>query len=83
MAEAEPAESLTAEQQALDHRLREWRKVESERLGLPQFFVLGSSALRSIVLERPRNLGELEKIAGLGREKIDKYGAGILDVCLG
>jgi ATP-dependent DNA helicase RecQ len=83
MAEAEPAESLTAEQQALDHRLREWRKVESERLGLPQFFVLGSSALRSIVLERPRNLGELEKIAGLGREKIDKYGAGILEVCAG
>ena len=80
-AEAEPAELLTVEQQALDHRLREWRKAESERLGLPQFFVLGSSALRSIVLERPRNLVELEKIAGVGREKIDKYGAGILSAC--
>ena len=65
-AEAEPAESLTAEQQALDHRLRDWRKAESEKLGLPQFFVLGSSALRSIVLERPRTLGQLEKIEGLG-----------------
>jgi len=80
-AESDPVESLTADQQALDHRLREWRKQESEKLGLPQFFVLGSSALRSIVLEHPRNLNQLEKIAGIGREKIEKYGAGILEVC--
>lgn len=79
---AESAEaSLTGEQLALDQRLREWRKTESEKLGLPQFFVLGSSALRSIVLEHPRTLKQLERIAGIGAEKIDKYGAGILSVC--
>ena len=55
--------------------------TESERLGLPQFFVLGSSALRSIVLEHPRTLTELGRIDGLGAEKIEKYGAGILGVC--
>lgn len=74
-------EELSGEQRLLDQRLREWRKAESEKLGLPQFFVLGSSALRSIVLERPRTLRELERIEGLGMEKIDKYGAGILSVC--
>ena len=74
-------EELSGEQRLLDQRLREWRKTESEKLGLPQFFVLGSSALRSIVLERPRTLRELERIEGLGMEKIDKYGAGILSVC--
>jgi ATP-dependent DNA helicase RecQ len=74
-------DALTGEQQLLDQRLREWRKSESEKLGLPQFFVLGSSALRSIVLEHPRTLKELERIAGIGAEKIDKYGAGILSVC--
>jgi len=73
--------SLTREQQLLDQRLRDWRKAESEKLGLPQFFVLGSSALRSIVLEHPRTLGELERIEGMGAEKVDKYGAGILSVC--
>jgi ATP-dependent DNA helicase RecQ len=77
----EPAESLTPEQQLLDQRLRDWRKEESERLGLPQFFVLGSSALRSIVLERPRTLAQLQKINGLGLEKVEKYGPGILQVC--
>ncbi len=78
---ASAEEMLTREQQALDQRLREWRKSESERLGLPQFFVLGSSALRSIVLEHPRTLTELGRIDGLGAEKIEKYGAGILGVC--
>ena len=74
-------ESLTDEQQSLDLRLREWRKNESEKLGLPQFFVLGSSALRSIVLEHPRTLKQLGSIAGIGADKLDKYGAGILSVC--
>jgi ATP-dependent DNA helicase RecQ len=78
---AEPADILTPEQQLLDERLRDWRKAESERLGLPQFFVLGSSTLRSIVLERPRSLAQLQKISGIGIEKIDKYGPGILQVC--
>ena len=78
---ASAGEMLTDEQQALDLRLREWRKSESEKLGLPQFFVLGSSALRSIVLEHPRTLRELERVSGLGAEKIEKYGVGILSVC--
>jgi ATP-dependent DNA helicase RecQ len=77
----EPADTLTPEQQQLDQRLRDWRKEEAERLGLPQFFVLGSSALRSIVLERPRTLAQLQKINGIGLEKVEKYGAGILQVC--
>src|SRR5207253_8476328 len=36
-------ETLTPEQQALDQRLREWRKAESEKLNLPLFFVLAST----------------------------------------
>ena len=72
---------LTDEQQELDQRLREWRKSESEKLGLPQFFVLGSSALRSIVMEHPKTLEQLKKMDGLSSEKFDKYGMGILGVC--
>ena len=78
---AEPTVSLTAEQQQLDQRLREWRKSESERLGLPQFFVVGSSVLRSIVLKHPRTLSELHTIPALDRDKLDKFGDGILAIC--
>jgi ATP-dependent DNA helicase RecQ len=77
----EPADNLTPEQQALDHRLREWRKAESEKQNLPLFFVLASTTLRSIVLARPQNLAQLKTIHGLGHEKIEKFGPGILEIC--
>ena len=77
--EIEP--DLTPDQQALDQRLRDWRKSESERLGLPQFFVFGSSALRTIVTKHPRTLPELRALSALDHEKLEKYGAGILAVC--
>jgi ATP-dependent DNA helicase RecQ len=77
----EPSDSLTPEQQQLDERLREWRKTESERLGLPLFFVLASATLRSIVLAHPQTLTQLKTIPGLGLEKIEKFGPGILEAC--
>ena len=80
---SEATDELTNEQQALDQRLREWRKDESEKLGLPQFFVLGSSALRSIVLSQPRTIAQLQTISGVSAEKAERYGPGILAVCNG
>ncbi|HTC76814.1 MAG TPA: RecQ family ATP-dependent DNA helicase [Edaphobacter sp.] len=77
----EPAETLTPEQQALDQRLREWRKAESEKLNLPLFFVLASTTLRSIVLTRPQTLSQLKAINGLGHEKIEKFGPSIIEIC--
>ncbi|HEY6377394.1 MAG TPA: HRDC domain-containing protein, partial [Edaphobacter sp.] len=80
-AASEPTDTLTPAQQALDQRLREWRKSESEKLGLPQFFVLGSSTLRSIVLSRPQTLSQLKTVTGLHPEKAEKYGPAIIEVC--
>jgi ATP-dependent DNA helicase RecQ len=76
-----PAEPLTPDQQALDTRLRAWRASEAERLGLPQFFVLGTATLRSIAVERPRTLTELKMIDGISIEKAEKFGPSILEVC--
>jgi len=78
---SEPTEALTPEQQALDHRLRQWRQAESEKLNLPLFFVLASTTLRSIVLTRPQTLSQLKIIPGLGHEKIEKFGASIVEIC--
>jgi len=77
----EPAAVLTPAQQLLDESLRAWRKSEAERIGLPQFFVLGSSALRSIVLQHPKSLAQLQSISGIGPEKAAKFGAAILALC--
>jgi ATP-dependent DNA helicase RecQ len=81
VAAPDPAETLTPEQQVLDERLREWRKTESERLGLPLFFVLASTTLRNIVLARPQTLTQLKTVQGLGLDKIEKFGAGIIEAC--
>lgn len=80
-AESDPTESLTTEQLLLDTQLRAWRKAESERIGLPQFFVLGSSTLRSIVLARPKTISQLQSIAGIGPDKAEKFGASIVGIC--
>lgn len=76
-----PEDALDSDQQALELRLREWRKSESERMGLPQFFVLGTTALRNIVLSRPTTLSQLQAVGGIDREKLDKFGAEILQLC--
>ena len=73
--------ALTPAQQQLDQRLRDWRTAEAERLGLPQFFVLGTSTLRNIVLARPQSLAELRNIQGVSLEKLEKFGAGIIAAC--
>jgi ATP-dependent DNA helicase RecQ len=78
---SDPAAELTPAQQLLDANLRAWRKSEAERIGLPQFFVLGSSTLRSIVLLRPRSVAHLQSISGIGPEKAEKFGAAILALC--
>lgn len=72
---------LTAAQQLLDQRLRDWRTSEAERLGLPQFFVLGTSTLRNIAIQRPRTLSELKTIDGVSLEKAEKFGSSILELC--
>ncbi len=77
----ETAGTLTPAQQALDERLHEWRKAESEKLGVPQFFVLASSTLRSIVLARPQTLSQLRTINGLNLEKVEKFGSAIVEAC--
>ena len=48
---------------------------------LPQFFVLGSSTLRSIVLARPRTVAQLQSINGIGPDKAAKFGSSIVELC--
>ncbi|WP_334267697.1 RecQ family ATP-dependent DNA helicase [Edaphobacter sp. HDX4] len=80
---ADPADPLTPVQQALDQRLREWRSSEAERLGLPLFFILGTSTLRAIAVEHPRTLADLKHIEGISLEKVERFGASILEICAG
>ena len=79
--DVDPASTLTPDQRALDQRLRDWRKEESARAGAPPFLVLGSGALRGIVLSRPRTFAQLQSIDGMTPEAASAHGAAILEIC--
>jgi ATP-dependent DNA helicase RecQ len=77
----EAAPTLTTAQQALDQRLRAWRAAESERTGMPPFFVLGSSTLRALVLEPPTTMEHLVSLDGLNADRREKIGPALLELC--
>jgi ATP-dependent DNA helicase RecQ len=75
------AVELTASQQQLEAQMREWRKKEAAASGLPSFFVLSDTVLRSIALAQPASIEELRAVRSLGAEKVERFGAAILGLC--
>jgi ATP-dependent DNA helicase RecQ len=72
---------LTSAQQQLEEHIREWRKKEAAASGLPSFFVLSDTVLRSIALAQPGSIEELRAVRSLGAEKVERFGSAILDLC--
>ena len=67
----------------LDARLREWRRDEAGKAGLPTFFILSETALRKLAVTRPKTLDDLHTATELSAEKLARYGADLLAVCQG
>ena len=76
-----PAPELTSTQLVLEARLKDWRREEARQAGLPTFFILSDTILRTIVQSTPQTLADLSKVRGLPTEKIYRFGAAILDFC--
>ena len=74
---------LNAAQQELQARLQNWRLETAREAGLPSFFVLSDTVLREIVVAAPKSLVELSAVRGLGSEKIDRFGAAVVELCRG
>jgi RecQ family ATP-dependent DNA helicase len=72
---------LTAEQEALATRLREWRAAEAKKLGLPAYVILHDRTLTGIACTRPANPRQLLDVDGMGPAKVEKFGAAILGLC--
>ena len=75
--------TLTPAQQALEERLRAWRKAEAAKTGKPAFIVMGDKTLLGVARAEPRTLGELGRVSGIGPDKLERYGAEILGVLRG
>ena len=66
--------------EALFERLRAWRKERSSEASVPAFVVFSDATLEAIAERRPTTLAELHQVHGVGRAKLDEYGADVLAV---
>jgi superfamily II DNA helicase RecQ len=85
-AKAAPAKKARAEKPAWEGEtkavalLREWRKAQAKKQGVPPFRILTDRTLMAIAEEQPSNLAELMAISGIGLKTVEKYGAQIYKI---
>jgi ATP-dependent DNA helicase RecQ len=68
--------------EALFERLRELRKTLADRQRVPAYVVFSDRTLREMAERRPRTLGALLQVSGVGPAKLDRYGDAFLEVLL-
>ena len=76
-------EVLNQEDFAVFARLREVRKEIAQAEGVPVYTVFTNEQLAQMVQARVRDRAGLEKIAGVGDARLEKYGARMLEVLAG
>ncbi len=70
---------LSADAQPLFERLRAWRAATAKEQGVPAYVIFHDATLREIATVRPATLLDLAAINGVGENKLNKYGEGVLE----
>lgn len=70
--------SATPSGDPLFERLREWRREEAQAQAVPAYVIFQDRTLAEIAAGRPRTLDQLGAIPGVGRTKLERYGAAVL-----
>ena len=65
----------------LYNRLIRWRMAAARERSIPAYVVFTDVTLQVIAERQPRSEAELVAVPGVGRIKLDKYGAEVLDIC--
>jgi ATP-dependent DNA helicase RecQ len=74
------ATALDAAAQTLWEALRAWRLDEARRQELPPYVIFHDATLIEVARRRPASLEALAEVPGIGRSKLDRYGAALLAV---
>lgn len=72
-------EVLPPEEFEVFSRLRDWRKTEAEKEGVPVYVVFTNEQLADMVKKRASTKTALREIEGVGDARIEKYGAAVLE----
>ncbi len=57
--------------------LKDWRKAQAKKQGVPSFRILSDRVLLAVAEEQPATLAELIAIPGIGMKTVEKYGSQI------
>lgn len=60
--------------------IKQWRNQLAEARKLPEYMILSQQSIKWICQELPGNLAVLERIKGIGKTKIEKFGTQILEL---
>ena len=69
--------------EALFERLRSWRSEQASAQSLPAYCVFTDATLTAIAETLPSDAVALMKVPGVGKVKLDKYGADVIAICAG
>ncbi len=61
-------------------KLREWRKVRSNEIGVPLYIVLQNKTIEDLAIRNPKTLESLKDIYGIGEVKAATYGEELLQI---
>ncbi len=79
----EPARRRTHGGADVKISLRNWRREEAHRQGVPAFRILSDRTLKALVEEMPETEGALLAVHGIGKRTAEKHGARILKLLRG
>ncbi|HWB48256.1 MAG TPA: DNA helicase RecQ [Stellaceae bacterium] len=77
------ASALDPAAETLWQKLRGWRLEEARRQELPPYVIFHDATLIEVARRRPACLTDLAAVPGIGRSKLDRYGAAVLAVISG
>ena len=69
--------------EALFERLRAWRAEQAKAASVPAYVVFTDATLTALAEVRPTTERALLAVSGVGRSKLERYGADVLALCAG
>ncbi len=79
-AKADDGRALTLAERECLEALKAWRAGVAREHNLPAFVIFHDATLRAIATRMPRELADLEGVAGIGQKKREAYGAEVIRV---
>ena len=73
-----PVQGMSDADATLLERLRTWRGEQAREQSVPAYVIFHDATLSAIASARPRDMGELSTIHGIGAKKLERYGPSLM-----